>query len=181
MRGHLPSGLGRVMALLPLPPLELILQRLADNVVAVRPDILARLESYAHGAFAIDPIDCPFVILITVRRSSLSLRVLPTLDHEPYAARIVAPLVVLLGLLEGAYDGDALFFSRDLVIDGDTEAVLSLRNALENAELVPSVILGVPESLAAPVSGAVRLALERLRLLLDAPPAGGRGHPAPFA
>ena len=31
-------------------------------------------------------------------------------------------------------DGDALFFSRDLMIEGDTEAVVCLRNALDDMD-----------------------------------------------
>lgn len=39
----------------------------------------------------------------------------------------------LIGLIDGSYDGDALFFSRDLVVEGDVEAVLALRNAIDDA------------------------------------------------
>ena len=49
--------------------------------------------------------------------------------------RIAGQLSALLGLVHGAVDGDALFFSRDLVIEGDTEAALALRNAVDDAEL----------------------------------------------
>lgn len=38
-------------------------------------------------------------------------------------------------MIHGTLDGDALFFARDLVIEGDTEAVLALRNALDDAEI----------------------------------------------
>jgi predicted lipid carrier protein YhbT len=38
-------------------------------------------------------------------------------------------------MVHGALDGDALFFSRDIVIEGDTEAVLALRNAVDDAEI----------------------------------------------
>ena len=38
-------------------------------------------------------------------------------------------------MVHGAMDGDALFFSRDIVIEGDTEAVLALRNAVDDAEI----------------------------------------------
>jgi predicted lipid carrier protein YhbT len=38
-------------------------------------------------------------------------------------------------MIHGSCDGDALFFSRDLSIEGDTEAVLALRNALDDAEI----------------------------------------------
>jgi predicted lipid carrier protein YhbT len=59
----------------------------------------------------------------------------------------------LLGLVHGVYDGDALFFSRDLVIEGDTEAVLALRNAIDNEEIdlakEAAGLFGPLESLAA--------------------------------
>jgi predicted lipid carrier protein YhbT len=38
-------------------------------------------------------------------------------------------------MMHGAEDGDALFFSRDLTVEGDTAAVLALRNAMDDAEL----------------------------------------------
>ena len=41
----------------------------------------------------------------------------------------------LIALLEGRIDGDALFFSRELSIEGDTEAVVALRNAVDSAEV----------------------------------------------
>jgi ubiquinone biosynthesis protein UbiJ len=40
-------------------------------------------------------------------------------------------LSTLIALLEGRVDGDALFFSRDLAVEGDTEALLALRNAVD--------------------------------------------------
>jgi predicted lipid carrier protein YhbT len=40
-----------------------------------------------------------------------------------------------MGLVDGTYDGDALFFSRDIAVDGDIEAVLALRNAVDDASI----------------------------------------------
>lgn len=42
--------------------------------------------------------------------------------------------MTLLGMIDGRYDGDALFFTRDLIVEGDTEAVVCLRNALDDVE-----------------------------------------------
>ena len=63
------------------------------------------------------------------------LEAYPAGESVAWDARIAGPLAALIGLVHGAYDGDALFFSRDLVIEGDTEAVLALRNAIDNEEL----------------------------------------------
>jgi predicted lipid carrier protein YhbT len=40
----------------------------------------------------------------------------------------------LMKLIEGEIDGDALFFSRTLKVEGNTAAVVVLRNALDNME-----------------------------------------------
>ncbi len=39
--------------------------------------------------------------------------------------------MALIDLAEGRMDADALFFSREITIEGDMEAVLALRNALD--------------------------------------------------
>jgi predicted lipid carrier protein YhbT len=169
MRGHLPAAVARLMGIMPTLPLELLCARLAANATAARPSVVARLGEHAGSTFAIDPIDCPFAFLITLRRGRTLLNVVRDLQDARYAARIAAPLLVLLGMLDGTYDGDALFFSRDMVIEGDTEAVLALRNALDDAELDPATVLGVPGPLQAAFNRGIGEVLEQVRRLLDAP------------
>jgi predicted lipid carrier protein YhbT len=48
-------------------------------------------------------------------------------------ATISGSLRALMGMADGSYDGDALFFSRTIVVEGDIEAVLALRNAVDDA------------------------------------------------
>jgi len=169
MRGHLPTAVNRIMGVLPMLPLELICSRLAANATAARPSVAARLGEHAASTFAIDPVDCPFAFLVTLREGRPAISLRRDLRGACYAARIAAPLVVLLGMLDGRYDGDALFFSRDLVIEGDTEAVLALRNALDDAELDPATLAGVPAPLRPLFNRGAEVALDGLRRLLDAP------------
>ena len=42
--------------------------------------------------------------------------------------------MLLLELVDSEEDGDAAFFSRDLEVTGDTEAVVRLRNALDDVD-----------------------------------------------
>lgn len=166
---------------LPLFPLELALRRLIGNAIAARPSFIARLGPYASCTFAVDPIDCPFGFVITLHHGRSSLRLVRDMTAARCDARIAAPLIVLLGMLDGTYDGDALFFSRDLVIEGDIEAVLSLRNAIEDAELDPATVAGLPDGLKPPFNQGMDLVLDRLRRALDAPQPSGSGHGAPHA
>ena len=178
MRGHLPPLLANIASVLPLLPVELVARRLLANAMAARPSFASRLGEHAGRIFAIDPIDCPFVFLIAPADGHATVRVVRDLSTATHDARITAPLLVLLGMIDGTYDGDALFFSRDLTIEGDTEAVLALRNAIEDAELAPSVVLRLPGRISGPFDRATDMALGRLRRALEAPEPSAPGRKA---
>jgi len=177
MRGTIPLVLSRAASVLPLLPLELVSRRLLANAMAARPSFAARLGEHAGRTFAIDPLDCPFAFLITPGGDGVHVRVVRDLSEAAYDARIAAPLIVLCGMIDGTYDGDALFFSRDLRIEGDTGAVLALRNAIENAELDPSSVLGLPKPVHRPFNRATEFLFGQLRRALHAPePSGGKAY-----
>ncbi|MCP5086678.1 MAG: sterol-binding protein [Rhodobacteraceae bacterium] len=128
-----PPVLARAMNLMPLPPLSLALTTYARKVALSHPGLFRRLGEYSHTRFVLDPTDLPFAICLEPNGGTPSVTV--TRGHAEGAARIAGPLAALLGLVHGAFDGDALFFSRDLVIEGETGAALALRNAVDDAEL----------------------------------------------
>lgn len=168
-RGRLPGLAHATMRILPLAPLEVAANAMMRSVLAQCPGLPQRLGEHAGRRYAIDPTDCPFVFILEPRPDKPRLRVVPSLAGVGWDARIAGVLLVLIGLLDGAYDGDALFFSRDLVIEGDTAAVLALRNAIEDAELTPSMALGAPARLAPLVNAGFLGAAQRLRRILGAP------------
>ena len=152
---HCPRLLARALQPLPPLPLGLALTALSRRLSARHPGMLRRLGAYADRAVLIDPTDLPFVLRM---EPSAGPRVTAHRRRRApeAAARIAGPLSALTGMLHGRYDGDALFFSRDLVIEGDTEAVLALRNALDDAELDLAEELA---ALAGPFGAAVRQGL----------------------
>ena len=76
----------------------------------------------------------PFLLLLRPDPDNLVLRAYPH-DAEPeHDARIAGRFLDLVGLIDGGEDGDALFFSRDLDVTGNTEAVVCLRNALDDVD-----------------------------------------------
>ncbi|MBU6299572.1 MAG: SCP2 sterol-binding domain-containing protein, partial [Alphaproteobacteria bacterium] len=176
--GYLPPVLAKAASVLPLLPLELAARRLLANAMAARPSFARRLGEYSGRTFAVDPADLPFAFLIAPNEGRAAMRVVRNLSGAEYDARISAPMLVLLGMIDGTYDGDALFFSRDLVIEGDTEAVLALRNAIENAELDPSSVLGLPKRICGPFNRATEVMFDDLRRMLDAPLPSGPSRKA---
>lgn len=131
MLQHAP---GLLLAPVPLAVLQPMLTRIANHVARSRPELFNRLGPHAGKRFLIDPIDFPFVLVLTPEPE------LPRLTAHRRSERVTNDAVIagkffnLLDMIDGALDGDALFFSRDLRVSGDTEAVVALRNALDDFE-----------------------------------------------
>lgn len=128
-----PKPLAGALRLLPKPPLSVALTLLTRRILQAHPGLIARLGDQAGKSFALDPTDLPIVLVLSLPGGQPRIAVQS--DASGADCRIAGKLSALLGLVHGAVDGDALFFSRDVVIDGDTEAALALRNAVDDAEL----------------------------------------------
>ncbi len=125
---------GKALAPLPLPLLQPILKKIVRNVARNRPELFSRLGPHQQKIFLIDPINLPFVFLLIPDREDTKLQARRRSGNMPHDARIAGTFLTLLNMIDGRLDGDALFFTRDLMIDGDTEAIVVLRNALDDLE-----------------------------------------------
>ena len=118
----------------PLFPLQPILSACLRSILEKHPSIFERLGEHTEKRFGLDPTDLPFAFVLDPFPECASVKAVRELpDHLD--AKISGPFVGLMGLADGSYDGDALFFSRDLVVEGDMEAVVALRNALDDAQI----------------------------------------------
>lgn len=122
-----------------LPPFSgLIIQHLLDHAVRrlriAHPDLLDRLADVAPVTFLINPTDLPFAVELMITTSTIAASVVDGPGPE-VTAKIHGPTARLIEMLEGSADGDALFFSRALRIEGSTEAVLALRNAMDGSTI----------------------------------------------
>ncbi len=120
---------------LPLALLQPILGVAVRAIHQRHPDIFERLADLDGPVYLVDPVDLPFRFELVPDPDRPSLRALAEDEDVMPTATIRGSLLTLIDLLEGRIDGDALFFSRDLVIEGDTEAVVALRNAVDGAEV----------------------------------------------
>jgi len=127
--------LGRALPLPPPPlaPVSVLLSRLMRSAIARHPTILRRMGPAAGSRFLIEVTDLP---LIFVMEPSLRRLTAYTRWAKPeHDTAIRGKLKSFLSMLHAEEDGDALFFSGELEIQGDTGAVLALRNALDDAEI----------------------------------------------
>ncbi len=153
---RLPSWLSRAAAPLPLAPLQPALALILARIDRAHFDLYDRLGEHAEKRFGIDPTDLPFAFVLEPkprRPLARAVRELPAgLDVS-----IRGPLAGLIGMAEGTLDGDALFFSRVLRVEGDVAASLALRNALDDARIdFGQLLFGGFGPLGARLAGAVR-------------------------
>ena len=134
-----PRLADRLIARLPTLPLDLALRRFISSLADRHPSLFSRLDDQATKAFLIDPTDVSIAFLLRPDPAMPRLKAVKRAGDgtivASWDARIAGPMAALVGMVHGALDGDALFFSRDIVIEGDTEAVLALRNAVDDAEI----------------------------------------------
>lgn len=147
---------------LPLgPTLTLSLRSLARR----QPRLFERLGEHGSTRFFIDPTDLAFAFTIVPDGKRSVVRVVGKGETAASSVVVRGPLLMLLGLLDGTLDGDALFFNRVISVNGSTEAVLALRNAIEDAELLPSDLLGLNGSFARAANAGILGGLDLVRRL----------------
>lgn len=128
------AGLTRFLPPLPLFVLQPLLGRIVRRVARDNPSLFNRLGPHRAARFVIDPLGLPFGLLLVPNPDALVFCAFDRRSEPASDARIGGRFLDLMGLLDGGADGDALFFSRDLDVSGNTEAVVCLRNALDDVE-----------------------------------------------
>ena len=155
---NLPALVARPLGHAPLPLVRAATRLVFAKVMKRHPGLFDRLGPEASKRFAFVPTDLPFAFLIEPARRRISVERKKTPVRADATA--TGPILLLLALLEGRIDGDAVFFSRDLSVSGDMEAILALRNALDDCSFDLPRDLGAS---AGPLGPLVTLAAERIR------------------
>ncbi|WP_208982670.1 ubiquinone anaerobic biosynthesis accessory factor UbiT [Pannonibacter phragmitetus] len=168
---EMPPFLALGLRLAPAAPAAFVLTGAARQIVARHPGLMTRLGAYRHSRFALTASDVPLTFLMDLSQEPLTI----TLHAAPPTAdaRITGKLAALVGLVHGVWDGDALFFSRDLTIEGDTSAALALRNAIDDAELDLGAEIA---RLTGPLAGAANRVIALLQSITGVP----LSRPAPM-
>lgn len=111
-----------------------LLSRVVRRVAKKHPTLFARLGNHQTTDFLIDPVELPFALHLRPDPEALLFRAVPRDKAPQPGASIRGKFLLLLELMDAEEDGDAAFFSRDLEVSGDTEAVVRLRNALDDVD-----------------------------------------------
>jgi predicted lipid carrier protein YhbT len=170
----LPPFFSLAIRPLPLMPLQPLLALLVQRIQQNHPEIFERLGAHSGRRFGIDPSDLPFAFLLEPGPTGPRLTAVRSVPGD-IDVRISGPLMRLIGLVDGKVDGDALFFSRELVIEGDMEAALALRNAIDDAQIdMLGEVLGPLRRWGTPIG---RSLLDLLRATVASDPGEARMQP----
>jgi len=120
------NRLRRIVERLPVQPPSFVLARVLDRM------LLPRLPADARAALSHRTVEVAISDLglrVRLQLEAGGFRVAPSRSET--ALRVVAPAASYLRLLRGEDDADRLFFERALVMEGDTEMGLVLKNTLD--------------------------------------------------
>jgi predicted lipid carrier protein YhbT len=172
--GELPEIFRLLFPAFGAPPLGTLLTVSIRALARRQPRLFDRLGEHRSATFFIDPTDLAFAFTVVPDGEKTIVRVVAAAATATADVVIRGPLLMLLGLLDGSLDGDALFFHRIISVSGRTEAVVALRNAIEEAELLPADLLGLRGALGRFADATVLGGLNAARRLA----ARGRGPSA---
>ncbi len=145
--------------------LTLAVRRLARR----RPHLFDRLGEFRTSRYLVAPSDLAFAFLVIPDGERSQVQTVAADALPPSDIVVRGPLLTLLGLLDGTLDGDALFFRRVITVEGRTDALLALRNTLEDADLRPSDLLGLEGPAGRIANRGVDEIVQLLRCLAHAP------------
>lgn len=167
-QGQLPSFV-RILAMpAAFLPLGQALTFAVRRFARLKPGIFERLGDYGRCSFLIAPTDLDIAFVVVPDGPRSEVRTLTGGRTTEADVTVKGPLLVLLGLLDGTFDGDALFFNRTIAVSGRTDALVALRNAIEDAELKPSDFVGLRGQIAAVLDRFVFRGLDVARRLTGA-------------
>lgn len=130
----LPFVLGRLMAPLPLFPLQVLLGAMARGIARRRPELFARLGPHTASTYLIDVKELPFQLALKPNPAQPQLTAHRRDERINADATISGPFMELFKVLDGRGDSDAMFFAGNIHISGNTEAAVCLRYALDDLD-----------------------------------------------
>lgn len=127
--------LGFFIKKIPVPVIQFFLNYSMQKMHKKYPRIFEKFDNSTDNTFLIIPTDLPFNFKLTIDPQHPTLKLVNNNYDETVSASIKASIENLLKMFEGNLDGDAAFFSKELIIEGSTAAIVTLRNAIDSEEI----------------------------------------------
>ncbi len=128
------KSISRYLPPLPVFALAPILNHIVNSIANKHPELFTRLGQSAKKTFLIDPTNLPFFLILQPDPKQPKLKAHNRnidISHDVY---IAGSFATLLKMIDSQSDSDAMFFNREIIVSGDSEAMVALRNALDDIE-----------------------------------------------
>ncbi len=112
-----------------------LLDLLSSRINHLYYKLIFRLQPLENKIIIYKPTFSEKFLKMTILNGKIRIKIGTANDVKNADVKISCEIIDLLKLSEGEVDGDALFFSRNIVIEGNAEILVLLRNALENEGL----------------------------------------------
>jgi predicted lipid carrier protein YhbT len=123
---RLPAAVVRIVESLPTEPPSFVLARVLDRLLLPRLDAEVRQQLLGQVVeLKVDGLGVVARVKVGASGFEVARR------HDANAVRIAATLDTYLRLARGDDDADRLFFERALLMEGDTETALIIKNTLD--------------------------------------------------
>ena len=106
-----PAAIARPMNFLPIAVVQRATAAMLAQIMKRHPDVFVRLGEHRGKRYAFLPVDLPFAFMVEPAGPAITVSRKARLAKAD--AAVEGPLFMLLALMEGRQDADALFFSRD--------------------------------------------------------------------
>lgn len=114
---------------------QYLLDLLSSRINHLYSKLIFRLKPLENKIIIYKPTFSEKFLKMTILNGKIRIKIGTANDVKNADVKISCEIIDLLKLSEGEVDGDALFFSRNIVIEGNAEILVLLRNALENEGL----------------------------------------------
>lgn len=114
---------------------QYLLDLLSSRINHLYSKLIFRLKALENKIIIYKPTFSEKFLKMTILNGKIRIKIGTANDVKNADVKISCEIIDLLKLSEGEVDGDALFFSRNIVIEGNAEILVLLRNALENEGL----------------------------------------------
>ncbi len=128
------KSLSRFLPPLPLFALSPLLSHVVNFIAKKHPELFSRLGESTKKTFLINPTNLPFFLILQPDPNNPRLKAYNRGSEIKHDVYISGSFATLLKMIDSQSDSDALFFNREIMVTGDSEAMVALRNALDDME-----------------------------------------------
>jgi putative protease len=121
------------LATLPQPIVAALVRRLTRTLPRRQPALARRMAELDGKRLLIVPDELSYAFLISFPGGEVRIELVDPATPPETEAQMRGPLRLFYDLVRGGRDGDALFFSRELSVNGDMAVAVTLRNAMDGA------------------------------------------------